>query len=224
MKLSAVLLAAAVCANAAAFVDEFDGDKLGDHWMFTSDGDDWEYEISGGFLRVTRIFGPGPDTVWIFARLFGIDDFEMTTITGWKTGSMQSVTAGISVGVPFGESLIAGVRYSRFHDVAEIRTVFNDGEFVKDVPGPLTGLHEISLSRRDGFLSAYFDDVLLLEGMPSTRWPAGTVFFQFGGPDVPEFGPILVDRVDAVAEPAGLFATSLGLLVMTLRSRTQRGR
>nr|MBA3726771.1 hypothetical protein [Armatimonadota bacterium] len=96
MKLTAVPLAVAACAHANAFVDEFDGDKLGGHWNFTSDGDFWEYEIGGGFLRVTRIFGPGPDTVWIYARLPGFDDFEMTTITGWNTGSMQSVTAGIS--------------------------------------------------------------------------------------------------------------------------------
>jgi hypothetical protein len=220
--LTALLTLALVPALAGEeFFDDFDGDRLGDHWSFGNPKGGMIYSVHDSLLEVYGFTGFFANREWITARLPRYDDFDMEARVGWTDEPMrQGFDVALGGGYP-NDIAVAVMGFGRTTEggrtINKVGASFRDGPSV-EIEAPSSGFHTFRLTRSAGVFSAYLDQELILQGTGSGM-PPDTIVLQFtaaGGRGEPV--DMLVDRVSVVPEPASVLALVAGIGSLLLRS------
>lgn len=197
MKRTLCLVSCLVPVSGGAFFDHFNGTELGDWWLYSGLGW-WEYNVSGGALHVTKVYGEYFDTAgvsaWIGYFYTISNNFELIAWVGWDPGEYQQLE--VSLGPDWGGFSTVGMHYVNIPGSPPYVQLRSDSSKLgKKVPVPNFGMHEFRIKFIGGYAYDYFDGRLIDSAKLQNYGFLDWVTLYFSSSDKWSFAPLRVSFV-----------------------------
>jgi hypothetical protein len=200
------------------FFDDFDGDRLGEHWFIGNPKGGWIYSVHDSLLDVHGFAGFSASQ-WLYANVGAYEDFDLRARVGWVEGDSPFQSLSVQLFYNLEGGFLAGMTYRLERLDGRPRTTITadvaDGPRV-DMPGPADGFHNFRISREASQFTAYFDGQKILQGN-GTNADAVYIRLLFRGRLQPASTQLYVDSVGIVPEPSVAALLASGLATLALR-------